>query len=112
MTPAIDLSAQQHALLRAILRRFIPDAAVWAYGSRVRFNARRYADLDLVVFTPPTQRRAVSELKDALAESNFPFMVDLQVWDQMPESFQENIRKEYVVVQEAETKQPTRDNLP
>lgn len=101
MTDAIDLTTEQRKTLSDLLRRFLPGVAVWAYGSRVKWTARPNSDLDLVAFTAPAQRSQVSELKDALAESNLPFPVDLHVWDDVPERFREIIRKEYVVVQEA-----------
>lgn len=101
VTEAIDLTAEQQSTLRALLRQFIPGIAVWAYGSRVRWTARPNSDLDLVAFTTPAQRRQVSGLKDALAESNLPFPVDLHVWGDVPERFREIIREDYVVVQEA-----------
>jgi type I restriction enzyme S subunit len=104
MTDAIDLTQEQRNQLSALLRRFLPGVAVWAYGSRVKWTARPNSDLDLVAFTTPAQSPQVAELKDALAESNLPFPVDLHVWDDVPERFREIIRKEYVVVQEA--KQP------
>ncbi len=106
MTPAIDITGPQRKTLLAILRRFIPGVAVWAYGSRVKFTARPNSDLDLVVFTTPEQHSVVSELKDELAESNLPFLVDLHVWDEVPEKFHDIIRKEYVVVQEVGDKTP------
>jgi uncharacterized protein len=54
-----------------------------------------------VVFTSPAQHRSVGELKEALSESNLPFVVDMHVWDEVPERFHEIIRKEYVVLLEA-----------
>jgi len=104
MTPAIDITGPQRKLLLAILGRYIPGVAVWAYGSRVKFTARPNSDLDLVVFTTPAQGQVVSELKDELAESDLPFLVDLHVWDEVPEKFHDIIRKEYVVVQGGEEK--------
>ena len=101
MTAAIDITVEQRKTLLALLRRFIPGIAVWAYGSRVKGTARPNSDLDLVAFTTPAQRSQVSELKEALDESNLPFLVDLHVWDEVPEKFREIIRKEYVVLQEA-----------
>ena len=101
MTDAIDITTEQRKTLSDLLRRFLPGVAVWAYGSRVKWTARPNSDLDLVAFTTPAQRPQVTELKDALAESNLPFPVDLHVWDDVPERFREIIRKEYVVVQEA-----------
>ena len=103
MTDAIDLTTEQRKVLSDLLRRFLPGVAVWAYGSRVRWTARPNSDLDLVAFTTPAQRAQVADLKDALAESNLPFPVDLHVWDDVPERFREIILKEYVVVQD---KQP------
>ena len=101
MTDAIDLTTEQRSQLTALLRRFLPGVAVWAYGSRVKWTARPNSDLDLVAFVTPAQRPQVSELQDALAESNLPFLVDLHVWDEEPERFREIIRKDYAVVQEA-----------
>ena len=101
MTDAIDLTNEQRSQLNSFLRRFLPNVAVWAYGSRVKWTARPNSDLDLVAFTTPAQCPQVAELKDALAESNLPFPVDLHVWDDVPERFREIIGKEYVVVQAA-----------
>jgi predicted nucleotidyltransferase len=99
MTTAIHITPEQRGMLLTILRRFIPGVAVWAYGSRVNGTARTNSDLDLVVFTAPEQRHLVSDLKDELDESNIPFIVDLHVWDELPESFHEVILKKYVVLQ-------------
>ena len=102
MTGAIDITTGQKETLLAFLRQFIPPVAVWAYGSRVKGTARTNSDLDLVVFTTPEQRSVVSELKDAIAESNIPYLVDLHVWYEVPERFREIIREKYVVVQEGQ----------
>jgi type I restriction enzyme S subunit len=98
MTDAIDITTEQRKLLLVFLRRFIPGVAVWAFGSRVKWTARPNSDLDLVVFTSPEQKTLVSELKDTIAESNIPFIVDLHVWDEIPENFRSNIEKEHAVL--------------
>ena len=97
--PAIDMNDQDRATVLELLGRYLPDVTVWAYGSRVRWNARPQSDLDLVVFAPPEQRGAVSQLREAFEESSLPFSVDLLVWDDLPESFHRNIQTEYVVLQ-------------
>ena len=111
MTPAIDITTAQRKTLLTLLRQFIPGVIVWAYGSRVKWTARPSSDLDLVAFTTPAQNPLVSELKDALAESNLPFPVDLHIWDEVPERFHKIIRDEYVVLQEAEGKKQ-REEMP
>jgi type I restriction enzyme S subunit len=104
MTAALDITKEQRKTLLTLLRRFIPGVAVWAYGSRVKWTARPNSDLDLVAFTTPAQSPLVSELKESLAESDLPFLVDFHVWDKVPERFHAIIRNEYVVLQEAEEK--------
>jgi len=103
MKAPVDITIQQHKLLLELLRRFIPGVAVWAYGSRVKGTARANSDLDLIAFATPAQRPLVSELKEALDESNLPFIVDLHVWDEVPGRFHRIIRKECVVFQKAVT---------
>ena len=105
MTAAIDITPEQHKTLLEFLRRHLPGVAVWAYGSRVKWTARPNSDLDLVAFARPEQSEQVSELKEALDESNLPFLVDLHVWDDIPEKFREIISKEYVVLQDIEEMQ-------
>ncbi len=112
MTSAIDITAEQRDALLAFLRQLIPTVAVWAYGSRVKGTARTNSDLDLVAFTTPEQRSVVSQLKEAIAESNIPFLVDLHVWDEVPERFREIIREKYVVLQEGEVSNKDRASSP
>lgn len=111
MTAAIDITKEQRKTLIGLLRRFIPDVEVWAYGSRVKWTARPNSDLDLVAFTTPAQNPLVAELKEALAESDLPFLVDFHVWDEVPERFHEIIRKEYVIFQDAAVNQVKRETV-
>jgi type I restriction enzyme S subunit len=101
MNSAIDITEEQRKILIGLLHRYLPDVEVWAYGSRVKWTARPNSDLDLVVFAAPELESKVGELKDALAESDLPFLVDLHTWDDIPKRFHEIIRKEYVVVHES-----------
>lgn len=101
MIAAIDLAPPHDALLRALLRHHVPGMAVWAYGSRVRGNARPHSDLDLAVFAPIEMRSAVVELREASDESNLPFLLDPHRWDDLPPDLQAQIRACHVVLQEA-----------
>ncbi|MEO5363414.1 MAG: nucleotidyltransferase domain-containing protein [Magnetococcus sp. DMHC-8] len=98
----MNITPDQREILIAMLRQFIPGVAVWAYGSRVKGTARPYSDLDLVVFATPEQRHLVLELKEALDESNIPFLVDLLIWDELPDEFHQSIDVLHVVLQDGE----------
>ena len=102
MTDAIDISVGDHKLVLGLLKQHLPNVAVWAYGSRVKWTARPQSDLDLVAFPSCEQKAAVFNLREALEESSLPFPVDLFIWDELPESFQKRIEAEHVVLVEKE----------
>ena len=95
----IDLTPNQRKAVAELLKRYIPDTEVWAYGSRVKFSSTPKSDLDLVAFATPEQKRAISNLKEAFEESSLPFRVDLFIWNEVPEQFHKNIEAERVVFQ-------------
>ena len=96
--PGLALTAAERQAVLEILRRHLPNTTAWVYGSRVDGTARPSSDLDLVVFAAPEEMRRVGDLRDAFDESNLPFRVDLFVWDAVPRSFRENIRRRHVVL--------------
>ena len=108
MTDAIDISVGDYKLVLGLLKQHLPNVAVWAYGSRVKWTARPQSDLDLVAFASCEQKAAVFNLREALEESSLPFPVDLFIWDELPESFQKRIEAEHVVLVEKE-EQSVRD---
>lgn len=88
--------------VRELLRQHIPEAEVWAYGSRVRGDYYDSSDLDLVARFPATEKRDIfrmSAIKEAFVESNLPIIVQLVDWERIPESFREEILAGHVVVQ-------------
>ncbi len=94
----IDITAEQRKTLLALLEKYLPNTAVWVYGSRVQWTARPQSDLDMVVFTSPSQESHVSALREALEEINLPFRGDLFVWDDVPESFRKHIKRDHIVL--------------
>ena len=94
----IDVTAGQRKTILALLQRHLPDTAAWVYGSRAKWTSRPQSDLDLVVFATQEQRRGVGNLREAFDESDLPFRVDLFVWDEVPETFRDQIEAEHSVL--------------
>ncbi|MBF0174343.1 MAG: nucleotidyltransferase domain-containing protein, partial [Magnetococcales bacterium] len=80
---------------------FIPGVQVWSNGSRVTGGWHLYSDLDLVVFAAPKQHAAVAALKEALDESDLPFLVDLMLWDDLSPRLQQALKQHHGIIQEA-----------
>ena len=101
MTKEIILPPEQMRLVLDLTNTHLPGVEIWAYGSRVRGNPRRYSDLDLVAFAGPMQSSQANNLREAFEESDLPIRVDLFLWDELPDSFQTQISKEFAVLQHA-----------
>ncbi len=93
----IDLDADQLRMVKEIINRYIPDKKVWVYGSRVTQEAQETSDLDLVVFDCNSDE--VYDLKETFLESDVLVSVDIMDWESISDSFKENIKRKYVVLQ-------------
>lgn len=98
MSIPIDVTARAYDTLMTLLKLYLPDTEIWAYGSRVKGTARRGSDLDLVAFTAPEQGSKVFDLREALEESDLPFRVSLLVWDEIPSSYQQEIERCWIAL--------------
>jgi predicted nucleotidyltransferase len=99
----LNMRASDLAQLRQLLARYVPQAQVWAYGSRVNGQSHDTSDLDLVLRNPSDLKKPMDELwdlKEALENSSIAILVDVHDWAYLPESFHRNIERAYVELQE------------
>jgi len=99
--PVIDIRPCDLDIVREILRRHVPNHEVLAFGSRVKWTARQYSDLDLAIRSDeaiPTD--IIYAIKNELSESRLPMMVDVLDMASVSEKFRGIIEAEYAVVQE------------
>ena len=107
MTDRLDFPLRYREQLGALLREYVPDAEVWAYGSRVNGRGHDSSDLNLVycaVRTLEPLGNEYVELVEALEQSNIPISFQVHDWARLPESFQLEIERSYVVVQDMQLK--------
>jgi predicted nucleotidyltransferase len=100
---ALHLPARYLQILLPLLRQHVPQAEVWAYGSRVTGDFYEASDLDLVVrnranLTQPSD--GIFDLQEALVESDIPLQVQVVDWARIPEAFHAEIEAGYVVMQD------------
>lgn len=101
----LDVRPDQLKIIRDILRLHVPAQRVVAFGSRAKWTAKEYSDLDLAIMGDvPIPSNILSMLREAFDESNLPFQVDVVDWATTKDNFRRIIEKEYVVVQEGKKK--------
>ena len=81
MIDAVHLTPAESRLVQNTLRSLLPaDASVFAFGSRATGQRLKpSSDLDLLIDTPSGELplRVMADLREAFAESDLPFRVDL-----------------------------------
>ena len=88
----IELETRHLEAVREILRRHVPDRAVWAFGSRVTAGALATSDLDLAIEgEEPIPLASLGALREAFAESDLPFFVDVVDMAVADEAFRQRI---------------------
>ena len=104
----IDLNPKHLETIRHILAVYIPECEVRAFGSRVKWTAKDYSDLDLaVVGSEPLRLRQLRELTEAFEASYLPIQVDVVDWQSLSDGFKNVIAEKFEVIQEAK---PARSN--
>lgn len=99
----IDIFIKEEYLneLISIIKKMYPNSVIWAYGSRVGYdmkNVDESSDLDLTIKEFGQKKYNIEQFKEALRQSNIPFIIDVSVFDSLPTSFQNEIIKRYVVI--------------
>lgn len=100
----IDLNPKHFETVQHILAKHVPGCEVRAFGSRVKWTAKDYSDLDLaVVGSKPLSWKQRGQLAEAFEESDLPMRVDVLDWHTISEEFKKIITEEYEVIQGTET---------
>ncbi|TXT37702.1 MAG: hypothetical protein FD135_3394 [Comamonadaceae bacterium] len=101
--PLIDVCPKHWELVRSILQKHVPQHEVWAFGSRAKWTAKPYSDLDLAVITSHVlPLKTSADLSNDFSESDLPWKVDVVDWASTRESFRKIIERDKVVVQRAD----------
>jgi predicted nucleotidyltransferase len=97
----LTLSPAELSQVLAILQQHVPGLEVWAFGSRVRGQAKPHSDLDLaLITTTPLPLATAAALDDAFAESDLPWRVDVVDWASTSPAFRDIIGQDKITLQE------------
>ncbi|MFH1357848.1 MAG: nucleotidyltransferase domain-containing protein [bacterium] len=97
----IDVSQVHFESIKTILRDFIPNRRVLAFGSRINGKATKHSDLDLVIMGDEcVETKTMAMLEYEFQKSEIPFRVDLIEWATTSEAFQKIILSNFIEIQQ------------
>ena len=91
----LQLEARHWETIHNILRKY--PYSFYAYGSRVKGEARRLSDLD-ICYQEDVPLSTVSLIKEEFEESNLPFEVEVVAWKNMRPAFQAMIKPDLILI--------------
>ncbi len=93
MTAVLNIAEPHAAIVRDILRTYLPDGSrAFVFGSRAHGGARKYSDLDLALtWDHPLGLDLLGQMGEALSESDLPYKVDLVDLATVEPAFRERI---------------------
>jgi type I restriction enzyme, S subunit len=101
--PLLDIRPDHLQIVRDILQKHVPQYEVWAFGSRAKWTAKEYSDLDLCIKSDkPLSFSVLGAIGDDFSESDLPWKVDVVDWATTSPSFRKIIERDKVVIQNGE----------
>ena len=80
-----------------ILKKHVPAAAIWVFGSRAKGHAKPHSDLDLAIDAGQTlSLETLASLHYDFASSDLPIKVDALDYQDMDASFRQLVDKQRV----------------
>lgn len=95
----ISISGEHLKIVLDILDKFVPECEVRAFGSRYKWTAKNYSDLDIVIVgKEKLDWGKVADIREAFEESDLPFRVDVLDWNGISSDFKKVIGEGYEVL--------------
>ncbi len=96
---AIQIENNELKFIKHLILKYVPDAKIKAFGSRVKGTAKKYSDLDIAIQADQSiSLLTLSNLEEAFANSDLVYKVDLIDWHRISPEFQQHIEKNCVVI--------------
>ena len=92
----IDIKEEYLCELIEIFEKYCPNAEIWAYGSRIKNTSHSGSDLNLTVKSFNESGKSIGKIREILNDSDIPFLIEIQEFDKLPKSFQDEILKQYI----------------
>lgn len=89
---------QWKTLSEVVISPLRKKSAVWIFGSRARLDHKPFSDVDVLYESSENISQLVSEIRENIEESDFPFKVDIVEVSSLASSYKDKVLKERVSV--------------
>ena len=95
MTRIAGLSETQLKKILSCIHLHLPEAHIFAFGSRITGKPRKYSDLDIALDAhAPIDLSVLTKIKNSLSETNIPILIDLIDYRSVADDFKAIIDKQ------------------
>ncbi len=95
----IAIEKEQLQIIKAILKKYVPNAEIRIFGSRYKHTNKEYSDIDIAVKDKEKiSIKKYSKLREEFEESNLKYCVDLIDWHNISEEFKKIIEEGYEIL--------------
>lgn len=94
----LNLEQKYYDILVNIFNSYCSKAQIWAYGGRIKNSSHSGSDLDLTVKSFNESGKYLYELKELLNNSDLPFLIDINEFENLSKDMQDEVNKNYVEI--------------
>ncbi len=95
----IQLEPSELAIIKTIVKQYLPGKEICIFGSRTTSTYKPYSDVDLCVMgEEPLTLRQMAELREAFSESRLSMRVDVVDWASTTSEFRSIIQSQAVKI--------------
>jgi predicted nucleotidyltransferase len=101
MTAKIIIESEHLQIVENVLKKHLSaQAKVWAFGSRVKGNVKKFSDLDLAIDAEgnPLSLELLADINYEFEESDLPYKVDIVDWNTISQSFKNLITEDRILI--------------
>ena len=73
----MNLEPKFISLIQNSVRKFLPDAKIFIFGSRVRNTNQKFSDVDIAILDAAADQKSLALIRYELEESDLPYKTDV-----------------------------------
>lgn len=81
----MNLELESISLIKTCVKKFLPNAEIFIFGSRAKETNREFSDIDIAIKDQKINSTILAKIRFELEESSLPYKTDLVNYDEIAE---------------------------